>query len=131
MTKNLYKVAAGRLAGMSLTEIGKYAYPKTKYPKTMAKQALRKPAVQNTITEALKGQKVTPDRVAKVISEGLDATHTDFDGNKNPDHVIRHKFADMSLKVLGGYAPEKTFHAHAHKHDLTSEMLEDLDKGKI
>ena len=120
-----------KLLGMNHAEAAKVAYPTAKSPKDVGKQVMKRPAVQKAITEALNDAKVTPDRVAKVISDGLDAEHTDFEGNKNPDHVIRHKFADMSLKVLGGYAPEKTFHAHAHKHSLTEEMLEDLDKGKI
>lgn len=129
LTKKMRKVVVGKLAGMSLREIGAYAYPNTKQPKVMANQMLKHPAVQKALDKALTDNKVTPDRVAKVVSDGLDAVQTDFEGKTSPDHVIRHKFADMSIKVLGGYAPDKV--AHAHRHSLTDELLKDLDNGKI
>lgn len=118
-----------KLVGMNHAEAAKIAYPKAKVPKDVGKQVIKRPAVQKAIKEALQDNNVTPDRVAEVISDGLDATQVDFEGNERKDHITRHKFADMSLKVLGGYSPE--LHAHAHKHSLTDSMLKDLDEGKI
>lgn len=126
LTRKERKAAAARLAGKSLREVGEIAYPKAKQPKSNAAQALGRPRVQKAMTEALKEAGATPEKIAKIVSEGLDATHRDFEGNEHPDHNVRHKFVDTSIKVYGGYAPDKHMNVNA-SGDL-EQILDAMEK---
>lgn len=83
--------------------------------------------IVRALESALAKYNVTPDRIGKVISEGLDANIIN-EGEETiaPDHKTRHQFLDTTLKVVGGYAPEKKMIANVNIYEQLSDS--DLDQ---
>jgi len=75
---------------------------------------IKQPKIKRAIEEALERAKITDDRLAKNLSDGLDATwpaKKAKDGSVlqagHPDHLNRRGYQDMIHRIRGDYAPDK------------------------
>jgi len=75
---------------------------------------IKQPKIKRAIEEALERAKITDDRLAKNLSDGLDAkwpAKKAKDGTilqaGHPDHLNRRGYQDMIHRIRGDYAPEK------------------------
>lgn len=81
----------------------------------LVQQNLNNPTIQEVLTRALRAQNITEDKLAEVIADGLSAevilynpeTHQQEEsGIKN--HLVRHKFLETVLDIIGAKAPTKS-----------------------
>lgn len=87
---------------------------------------------------ALENKRVNAARLARKIKAGLDATNAakySKEGTviqeENPDFAIQQKYIDMTLKIRGDYAPEKTEIEHkVITLNLTPEFIKGLKDSK-
>ena len=88
------KAAARLLAGV----------PDGEVTKMEATETAQRPHVRDVLVEALARIGVGPDKLAKVLAEGLDAEKTIAVGVMAinvRDHPTRHKFLETALNVVG------------------------------
>lgn len=86
--------------------------------RAIASQNLAKPVIQNYLMEAL-----PDDLLARVHSEGLNATRIEDDG---PDYAVRHKYLETAYKLKGSYAAEKSVYVNLTGEDLKAQLDADL-----
>lgn len=116
LTKQDMKFVKGIVEHGNQTEAAKEAYNIKTDPYAWKKGSLkvREGKIQDAI-QAL-ADKIDNNKLERVINEGLDATRKQFRNNVStgeieevavePDHAIRHKFLDTSLKLKGAYSDE-------------------------
>jgi hypothetical protein len=68
---------------------------------------LAKPFVQTMIVQALEKEGVNDEKIAQVISEGLEAIHPMARGKRKDFHAI-HKFAVTALELKDAFPAKKT-----------------------
>lgn len=77
--------------------------------------------------QTLMEQHIPDSKLLRVVDEGLEAMKGD-----EPDHAIRHKFADTGFKLKGSYAPEKKQTVHANINvDLKAKEISDKYEEEI
>lgn len=80
-----------------------------KIPASEVNSTISKPHVREVLVEALAKVGVTPDKLARVLADGLDAEQTKLfahegmimDARNVTDHPTRHKFLETALTLVG------------------------------
>jgi hypothetical protein len=70
---------------------------------------MRKPAIRSELARQLEEVGVTDTYIAKKVKQGLNAKTVPQkeNGKRYDDQFVRKQWADIAIKVKGGYAPEK------------------------
>lgn len=100
---------------------------------------LAKPSIEKVIIAF--AERIDDNLLEKVQREGLEANkiisaniiYGDADEKTNdfievPDHAVRHKFFDSTLKIKGHYAPEKSINLNLNGDIMPTAELEALAK---
>ena len=93
----------------------------------IAVENLGKPRVQNELARLLKESDVTVKRALEKVSDAMDAETV----KGEPDHAIRLRSADMSLKLNSAYPDRQQSFIHRHAHLHLVEALDDLPIEEI
>jgi len=75
---------------------------------------MKNPAIQNELARQMEKAGITDQYLAKKVKQGLNArTVPQKDGGtRYDDQFVRRQWADLAIKVKGGYAPEKIESEH-------------------
>ena len=98
------KLVQGVLQGKSVRQAAKEAGYAESTANVKSYGILKRPRVQSLLTDALERAGITPDRLAHVLAEGLQATKVikTQDGRKEvPDHRIRLEAYEQATKAYG------------------------------
>ena len=98
------KLVQGVLQGKSVRQAAKDAGYARSTAEVKSYGILKRPRVQSLLTDALERAGITPDRLAHVLAEGLQATKImeTQDGRKEvPDHRIRLEAYEQATKAYG------------------------------
>lgn len=98
----LVKAKAKGMTNADAYSAAGYAMPANKQSASInASKVLARPNVQEVLQAALERHNLTPDRVASVVSEGMDAEKfNEFTGEIRADHSTRLKAAGMAAKFM-------------------------------
>lgn len=93
--------------------------------KAMDRLLKRKP-----IVDALVKENITDERIAKVISDGLDANHP-LSKDDKPDFMARHKYVQEVNKIMDNYPPKRIEQQSQNIHvHLTTDNFKQLKKAE-
>lgn len=121
MTKNQRKAAVAALTpGITKTEVGKIAYPKTKHPKVMGSRVLQDPVVKQTIQQALKDAGITVEARAEKLKELYDA-----EDDQGPLHRIQLETEKHVSDLMGDKAPSKNININVSEKTFIEKLKQD------
>jgi len=98
------KLIKGIIEGKSAPEAGKDAGYKSR---RASYQALKSPTVSKWVSRSYKRMGLSDDKITKPLRDALEAICFDKFGNQLPDHAIRLKVQELSIKLMGAYPAEK------------------------
>jgi len=103
-TEKQRKLIRAKLEGKSVEIAGKEA---GYCNRRAAYQALNSPTVQKWVKRSFKKHGLDDLTITKPIRDALEAICFDKFGNQLPDHAIRLKAQELSIKLMGAYPAEK------------------------
>jgi hypothetical protein len=98
------KLIKGIIEGKSPPEAGKEAGYKSR---RASYQALKSPTVSKWVSRSYKRMGLSDDKITKPLRDALEAICFDKFGNQLPDHAIRLRAQELSIKLMGVYPAEK------------------------
>jgi len=74
-------------------------------------EMMQRPAFKSALATLMDSQGLGDDKLLEVLKGGLEATRTNARGEEIPDHATRLKALELSFKIKGSYAAEKSVKA--------------------
>lgn len=118
------KLINGVIKGKGITQSAKDAGYSPHSASAIGCRVLQKPAVQSALIQAMEKAGITDDKIAETLKDAMDAEIPTKLGSI-PDFNSRLKAVDISIKVKGGYAPDKLAVAVGTLADFLSKIPDD------
>ncbi len=99
----------------------------------IARDNLQKPTIMREIEKQMNDTGLTVKKALNAINDGYDAEKKGASGEGVPDHNVRLRSADMTLKLADAYPRNKEVsHRHAHLHlEMVNELAENYSFDEI
>jgi len=98
------KLLKGINEGKSIPQAGKEAGYKSRRASYLA---LKSPTVSKWVSRSYRRMGLSDDKITKPLRDALEAICFDKFGNQLPDHAIRLKAQELSIKLMGAYPADK------------------------